>query len=84
MNNSFTKRYSTVLAVHCSVYSMLRKERDKWGYSLTIAKPVKCICTMIFNSDRVTISFYIQRPNDAVNRTSVVHSWSSESGSLHV
>jgi len=38
MNNSFTR--STKKAVHCPVYSMLLKEREKWCWSLTIVKTV--------------------------------------------
>ena len=36
-----------------------------------------------FNSDRVTISCYVQSPNEVVNRNSVVRmNWSIESGNL--
>jgi len=45
MNNSFTEKISTVLAVDFPVYNMLWvwKERNKRRYSLTILKTVKCI-----------------------------------------
>jgi len=38
-----------------------------------------------FNSESATISFYVQTPNEVVNRNSVVHmGYSNESGSLRV
>jgi len=88
MNNSFTKKTSIVQAVHCPVYSMLWKEREKWHYSqsivcetsetyctrkdFSILKELQCLC-------------YVQSPNELVNRNIVVRmTWSTESGNLHV
>jgi len=46
---------------------------------------IYCTIEDFFNSERATILFYIQTPNEVVNRNSVMHMrCSNESGTLHV
>jgi len=75
-------------AVHCPVYSMLWKERENGARVWPLCKHWNLLHSGVFsNSERATISFYVQTPNEVVNRNSVacnVLKYSIESGSLHV
>jgi len=76
----YQKRLSTVQSIACF------EGKRKWRWSLTIVKTVKFIAQQrIFNSEKATISFYVQTPNEVMNRIGVVHirCW-NESDSLHV